>query len=48
MVPHAIVVRVENTQDVVDVVNIARKYRVPIVPYSSGTSLEGHTAGVSW
>ena len=44
--PHSVVVRVENTEDVVTVVNIARKYRVPIVPYSGATSLEGHFSGV--
>ncbi|KAM5539121.1 hypothetical protein V8D89_007344 [Ganoderma adspersum] len=43
--PHSVVVRVENTEDVVTVVNIARKYRVPIVPYSGATSLEGHFSG---
>lgn len=28
------------------IVNISRKYRMPIVPYSGGTSLEGHNRGV--
>jgi FAD/FMN-containing dehydrogenase len=28
------------------VVNISRKHRMPIIPYSGGTSLEGHTRGV--
>ena len=45
--PHSVIVRPENTDDVVSIVNIARKYRVPIVPYSGATSLEGHTSGVS-
>ncbi len=35
-----------STEDVVKIVNVARKYRMPIVPYSGGTSLEGHFAGV--
>ncbi|TBU50109.1 D-lactate dehydrogenase cytochrome oxidoreductase [Dichomitus squalens] len=43
--PHSVIVRPESTDDVVSIVNIARKYRVPIVPYSGATSLEGHTSG---
>jgi D-lactate dehydrogenase (cytochrome) len=45
--PHSVVVRVFSTDDVVKVVNIARKYRIPITAYSGGTSLEGHFSGVS-
>ena len=44
--PHSVVVRVFGTEDVVKVVNISRKYRVPITAYSGATSLEGHFAGV--
>lgn len=44
--PHSVVVRPSSTEDVVKIVNIARKYRVPIVPYSGATSLEGHFSGV--
>jgi len=40
------VVYPDSTQDVVKIVNVARKYRMPIIPYSGGTSLEGHFAGV--
>ncbi|KAF8841526.1 hypothetical protein BDN67DRAFT_901391 [Paxillus ammoniavirescens] len=40
--PHAVVVHVHGTADVVKVVNISRRYLVPIVPYSGGTSLEGN------
>ncbi|TFY61815.1 hypothetical protein EVG20_g6914 [Dentipellis fragilis] len=43
--PHAVVVRPESTEDVVAIVNIARKFRVPITAYSGATSLEGHFAG---
>lgn len=43
--PHSVVVRVFGTEDVVKVVNISRKYRVPITAYSGATSLEGHFAG---
>jgi len=45
--PHGVVVFPLSTEDVVAVVNIAKKWRVPIVPFGSGTSLEGHTCGVS-
>lgn len=44
--PHSVVVRVFETEDVVKVVNISRKYKVPITAYSGATSLEGHFAGV--
>jgi D-lactate dehydrogenase (cytochrome) len=40
------VVYPDSTEDVVKIVNVARKYRMPIIPYSGGTSLEGHFAGV--
>ena len=45
--PHSVVVRVLSTEDVVKVVNVARKWRMPITAYSGGTSLEGHFGGVS-
>ncbi|CAL1704055.1 unnamed protein product [Somion occarium] len=45
--PHSVIVQVHSTDDVVKVVNIARKYRVPVVPYSGATSLEGHFSGIS-
>jgi D-lactate dehydrogenase (cytochrome) len=43
--PHAVIVRPSSTLDVVTVVKIARKYRVPITPYSGATSLEGQFSG---
>ncbi|TFY78542.1 hypothetical protein EWM64_g5473 [Hericium alpestre] len=43
--PHAVVVLPRSTEDVIEVVNVARQYRVPIVPYSGATSLEGQFAG---
>ncbi|KAI0670632.1 D-lactate dehydrogenase cytochrome oxidoreductase [Trametes maxima] len=43
--PHSVVVHPHSTEEVVEVVNVARKYRVPIVPYSGATSLEGHFSG---
>ncbi|KAI0299658.1 FAD-linked oxidase-like protein [Multifurca ochricompacta] len=43
--PHSVVVYPSSTEDVVKIVNVARKYRMPVIPYSGGTSLEGHFAG---
>ncbi|KAI0818818.1 FAD-linked oxidase-like protein [Irpex lacteus] len=45
--PHSVVVHVMSTEDVVKVVNIARKYVIPVVAYSGATSLEGHFSGVA-
>ncbi|SNX82406.1 related to D-lactate dehydrogenase (cytochrome) [Melanopsichium pennsylvanicum] len=38
----SVVVYVRDTLDVQAVVRIANKYRMPIIPFSGGTSLEGH------
>ncbi|KAF7974083.1 hypothetical protein HWV62_13511 [Athelia sp. TMB] len=51
--PHSVVVRVFGTEDVVKVVNISRKYRVPVTAYSGATSLEANavrygTARAEW
>lgn len=43
---HSVVIYPRSTEDVVKLVNISRKWRIPITPYSGGTSLEGHTSGV--
>lgn len=45
--PHAVYVAVTSTEDVVKVVNVSRKYQVPIIPFGVGNSLEGQFAGVS-
>ena len=37
------VIWVENTDEVREVVAIARDHNVPIIPFGAGTSLEGHT-----
>ncbi|KAI5116581.1 hypothetical protein M0805_009224 [Coniferiporia weirii] len=42
---HSVIVYPECTEDVVKIVKVATKYRMPIIPYSGGTSLEGHTRG---
>ena len=44
---HFIKVRPKRTEDVVKIVNISRKFMLPIIAYSGATSLEGHTSGVS-
>jgi len=43
---HSVVVYPLTTQDVVKIVKIAVQYKMPLIPYSGGTSLEGHTRGV--
>ncbi|KAF8965848.1 hypothetical protein BDZ97DRAFT_1903908 [Flammula alnicola] len=45
--PHSVVVYPESTEDVVRIVKIATKYRMPVIPYSGATSLEGHFRGHS-
>ncbi|KAH8086977.1 putative D-lactate dehydrogenase cytochrome oxidoreductase protein [Filobasidium floriforme] len=40
--PASVVVWAESIEDVKEVVDISRKFKVPITPYSGGTSLEGH------
>lgn len=42
---HSVVVYPLSTEDVVQIVKIATNFKMPIVPYSGGTSLEGHTRG---
>ncbi|AFR97691.1 D-lactate dehydrogenase (cytochrome) [Cryptococcus neoformans C23] len=37
-----VVVWVDTTEEVQEVVKLANKYKVPITPFSGGTSLEGH------
>ncbi|KAJ3867002.1 FAD-binding domain-containing protein [Lentinula novae-zelandiae] len=44
---HTVVVYPTCTEDVVKIVKIATKYRIPIIPYSGGTSLEGQFRGYS-
>jgi D-lactate dehydrogenase (cytochrome) len=43
--PHAVVFA-ESTQDVADVVTLASRYRVPVIPFGVGSSLEGHLLAV--
>src|ERR671922_1495304 len=40
--PPDAVVFVKTTEEVRDVVDICRRYRVPMIPFGVGTSLEGH------
>ncbi len=44
--PPAAVVFAESTQDVADAVKLAAHYRVPVIPFGVGTSLEGHLLAV--
>ncbi len=41
-----VVVFLQTTEEVRDVVNICRRHRVPMIPYGVGTSLEGHILAV--
>lgn len=43
---HSVVVKAHSTEEVVKVVNISRKYRIPIIASGGATSLEGHFSGV--
>lgn len=43
--PHSVVVFAHSTEDVVKVVKVANKYRIPVTAFSGGTSLEGHFGG---
>jgi D-lactate dehydrogenase (cytochrome) len=40
--PPAAVVFAECSQDVADAVRLAAQYKVPVIPFGVGSSLEGH------
>ncbi|MDD2882584.1 MAG: FAD-linked oxidase C-terminal domain-containing protein [Rhodoferax sp.] len=44
--PPAAVVFVQNTQDVADAVKLAAQFKVPVIPFGVGSSLEGHLLAV--
>nr|WP_319564819.1 FAD-linked oxidase C-terminal domain-containing protein [uncultured Rhodoferax sp.] len=44
--PPAAVVFAQNTQDVSDAVKLAAQYKVPVIPFGVGSSLEGHLLAV--
>jgi D-lactate dehydrogenase (cytochrome) len=44
--PPAAVVFAESTQDVADAVALAAQYKVPVIPFGVGSSLEGHLLAV--
>jgi len=46
MAPPAAVVFAQSTQDVADAVKLASDYRVPVIPFGAGSSLEGHLLAV--
>lgn len=43
---HSVVVFPDTTEAVVAIMKIATAYRMPVVAYSGGTSLEGHFSGI--
>ncbi|KAG8709238.1 hypothetical protein FRC09_000785 [Ceratobasidium sp. 395] len=43
--PHSVVVYPQSTDDVVWVMKVASRYKMPVIPYSGGTSLEGNFSG---
>ncbi|KAG8986504.1 hypothetical protein FRB90_003967 [Tulasnella sp. 427] len=45
-IAHSVVIFPESTEDVVAVMKVATSYRMPVVAYSGGTSLEGHFSGI--
>lgn len=44
----SVVIFPKSTEDVVKIVRISRKYKMPIIPYSGATSLEGHYRAVCY
>jgi len=44
--PPAAVVFAESTQDVADAIQLAASYKVPVIPFGVGSSLEGHLLAV--
>ncbi|WP_137919373.1 FAD-linked oxidase C-terminal domain-containing protein [Hydrogenophaga sp. 2FB] len=44
--PPVAVVFAQSTQDVADTVALAAQYRVPVIPFGAGSSLEGHLLAV--
>lgn len=44
--PPGAVVFVHSTQEVSDIVKICARHKVPVIPYGTGTSLEGHVGAV--
>jgi D-lactate dehydrogenase (cytochrome) len=44
--PPAAVIFAESTQDVSDAVRLAAQYKVPVIPFGVGSSLEGHLLAV--
>ncbi|GAA6142439.1 FAD-linked oxidase C-terminal domain-containing protein [Hydrogenophaga sp. 5NK40-0174] len=44
--PPSAVIYAESVQDVADAVKLAAEYKVPVIPYGAGSSLEGHLLAV--
>ncbi|MBA59192.1 MAG: FAD-binding oxidoreductase [Gammaproteobacteria bacterium] len=47
MVPPDIVVYPNSTDEVAEIVSLCAEYRVPVIPFGAGTSLEGHIAAIN-
>ncbi len=45
-IPPELVIFAETTEEVAAVVSICAEHKVPVIPYGTGTSLEGHLAAV--
>ena len=45
--PHSLIIYPTSTDDVVKLVQIASRYKVPLVPFAGGTSLEAHFSAPS-
>ena len=45
-VPPDAVVTPHTTEEISDIVAVCAKYRVPVIPYGTGTALEGHVAAL--
>ena len=44
--PPDAVIYPENSDDVLQIINICSQYNCPIVPWGTGTSLEGHSLAI--
>ena len=45
-IPPDAVIAAHSTEEVSDIVRVCARHRVPVIPYGTGTSLEGHVAAL--
>ena len=43
-IPPDAVITAHSTEEVSDIVQVCARHRVPVIPYGTGTALEGHVA----